>query len=130
MKRTNILKLITIIAVVALIIGASQLSYAANTITPIEKSGGNGTNNTVNTVSNTESNTESNSTNNTSNNTSNNKSNNTSNNVTNNNSTIPVNNSTALPEAGAESSIGLFVLIGLTAVSAVYTYIKVKEYNI
>lgn len=126
MKRTNILKLITIIAVVALIIGASQLSYAANTITPIEKSGGNGTNNTVNTVSNTESN----STNNTSNNTSNNKSNNTSNNVTNNNSTIPVNNSTSLPEAGAESSIGLFVLIGLTAVSAVYTYIKVKEYNI
>ena len=126
MKRTNILKLITIIAVVALIIGASQLSYAANTITPIEKSGGNGTNNTVNTVSNTESN----STNNTSNNTSNNKSNNTSNNVTNYNSTIPVNNSTALPEAGAESSIGLFVLIGLTAVSAVYTYIKVKEYNI
>ncbi len=122
MKRTNILKLITIIAVVALIIGASQLSYAANTITPIEKSGGNGTNNTVNTVSNTESN----STNNTANNTLNNV----TNNVTNNNSTIPVNNSTALPDAGAESSIGLFVLIGLATVSAVYTYIKVKEYNI
>lgn len=126
MKRTNILKLITIIAVVALIIGASQLSYAANTITPIEKSGGNGTNNTVNTVSNTESN----STNNTANNTSNNTLNNVTNNVTNNNSTIPVNNSTALPDAGAESSIGLFVLIGLATVSAVYTYIKVKEYNI
>lgn len=122
MKRTNILKLITIIAVVALIIGASQLSYAAQNITTIEKSGGNGTNNTVNTVNNTE--------NNTTNNTSNSIANNATNNVTNNNSTIPVNNSTALPDAGAESSIGLFVLIGLATVSAVYTYIKVKEYNI
>lgn len=106
MNKTSILKLITIIAVVVLILGFSRVNYA---VTSIETSGGNKTNNTLNSV------------NNTSNNVTNNTPINTNNNVVNN---------TALPDTGAKSSLGIIVLIALTSVSAVYTYVKVKEYNI
>jgi len=41
----------------------------------------------------------------------------------------PVNN-TVLPDTGASSSTGIIILMVLTSVSAVYTYMKVKEYNI
>lgn len=112
MNKTNILKLITIIAVVGLILGFSKVNFA---VTSIETSGGNKTNNVINSV----------------NNTSNNVTNNTENNTTtplNTNNTIT--NNTVLPDTGAKSSLGIIVLIALTSVSAVYTYVKVKEYNI
>ena len=110
MNKTSILKLITIIAVVVLILGFSRVNYA---VTSIETSGGNKTNNTLNSVNNTS--------NNVTNNTENNTPINTNNNVVNN---------TALPDTGAKSSLGIIVLIALTSVSAVYTFVKVKEYNI
>ena len=109
MKKSSVLKLMTVVVMIALIIGSAKMSFAAQ-IQPIENSGGNSAgNNTLNSV------------------------NNTSNNVTNN--TIPVNNTnkvenTPLPEAGKESSLGIVVLIALTSISAIYTYIKVTEYNI
>lgn len=107
MNKTSILKLITIIAVVGLILGFSKVNFA---VTSIETSGGNKTNNVINSV------------------------NNTSNNVTNNTTPLNTNNTitnnTVLPDTGAKSSLGIIVLIALTSVSAIYTYVKVKEYNI
>ena len=110
MKKSSVLKLMTVVVMIVLILGTAKMSFAATQIQPIENSGGNSAgNNTLNTV------------------------NNTTNNVANN--TIPVNNTnkvenTTLPEAGKESSLGIVVLIALTSISAIYTYIKVKEYNI
>lgn len=110
MKKSSVLKLMTVVVMLALILGSAKISFAAAQIQPIENSGGNSAgNNTLNSV------------------------NNTSNNVANN--TIPVNNTnkvenTPLPNAGKESSLGIVVLIALTSISAIYTYIKVKEYNI
>ena len=110
MKKSSVLKLMTVVVMLALILGSAKISFAAAQIQPIENSGGNSAgNNTLNSV------------------------NNTTNNVANN--TIPVNNTnkvenTTLPEAGKESSLGIVVLIALTSISAIYTYIKVKEYNI
>jgi uncharacterized protein HemX len=110
MKKSSVLKLMTVVVMIALILGTAKMSFAATQIQPIENSGGNSAgNNTLNSV------------------------NNTTNNVANN--TIPVNNTnkvenTTLPEAGKESSLGIVVLIALTSISAIYTYIKVKEYNI
>lgn len=110
MKKSSVLKLMTVVVVIALILGTAKMSFAATQIQPIENSGGNSAgNNTLNSV------------------------NNTTNNVANN--TIPVNNTnkvenTTLPKAGKESSLGIVVLIALTSISAIYTYIKVKEYNI
>ena len=110
MKKSSVLKLMTVVVMIALILGTAKMSFAATQIQPIENSGGNSAgNNTLNTV------------------------NNTTNNVANN--TIPVNNTnkvenTTLPKAGKESSLGIVVLIALTSISAIYTYIKVKEYNI
>ena len=110
MKKSSVLKLMIVVVMIALILGTAKMSFAATQIQPIENSGGNSAgNNTLNSV------------------------NNTTNNVANN--TIPVNNTnkvenTTLPEAGKESSLGIVVLIALTSISAIYTYIKVKEYNI
>lgn len=110
MKKSSVLKLMTVVVMIALILGSAKICFAAAQIQPIENSGGNSAgNNTLNSV------------------------NNTSNNVANN--TIPVNNTnkvenTPLPNAGKESSLGIVVLIALTSISAIYTYIKVKEYNI
>lgn len=110
MKKSSVLKLMTVVVMIALILGTAKMSFAATQIQPIENSGGNSAgNNTLNSV------------------------NNTTNNVANN--TIPVNNTnkvenTTLPKAGKESSLGIVVLIALTSISAIYTYIKVKEYNI
>ena len=106
MKKSSVLKLMTVVVMIVLILGTAKMSFAATQIQPIENSGGNSVNNT---------------------------SNNTTNNVANN--TIPVNNTnkvenTTLPKAGKESSLGIVVLIALTSISAIYTYIKVKEYNI
>ena len=114
MKKSSVLKLMTVVVMIVLILGTAKMSFAATQIQPIENSGGNSvTNNTLNSVNNT--------------------SNNTTNNVANN--TIPVNKTnkvenTTFPKAGKESSLGIVVLIALTSISAIYTYIKVKEYNI
>ena len=110
MKKSSVLKLMTVVVMIALILGTAKMSFAATQIQPIENSGGNSAeNNTLNSV------------------------NNTNNNVANN--TIPVNNTnkvenTTLPEAGKESSLGIVVLVALTSISAIYTYVKVKEYNV
>ena len=99
MKRESILKLLTVFVMVALVIGIAKSSFAVSTITAIENSSGNGTNNTLNNIARNE----------------------------------PVNNvpiNQPMPDTGAKSSTGFIVLIALTSVSAIYTFIKVREYNI
>ena len=112
MKKVSVLKVITVLLMVALIIGVAKSSFAASTIQvqSIENSGGNSSNNVVNNVQNEP-----------------------VNNVPVNNTPAPTPtpvNNTVLPKTGAKSTTGLVVLMVLTSISAVYTYIKVKEYNI
>ena len=114
MKKESILKLLTIVLMVALIVGIAKSSLAVAAIKSIENSTVNETNNTLNNVSTNEP----------------------ENNVTENN-TIPVNNNTnnvpvnePIPDTGAKSSAGIIVLIVVASVSALYTYTKVKKYNI
>lgn len=113
MKRVSKLKILTVVVMVMLIIFSAKVSFA-QTITSIGNSTGNTANNTsVNNV--------------VTNNTTNNITNNTpTNNVVNN---TPVNN-TVLPDTGAASTTGIFVLMALTSISAIYTFIKVRKYNI
>ena len=115
MKKEKVLKILTVVLMVTLVIGVARSSFAATqTITAIENSTGNGTNNTVNNIA----------------------SNEPANNTLQNNTAVnnlPVNNvptNTALPDTGVSSNIGLVVLITLASVSAVYTYMKVRKYNI
>ena len=114
MKKNGVLKLLVLGIMVVVIMGVEKSSFAVSTITPIENSTGNGTNNTMNNIS----------TNNTS---TNEPVNNTPvNNVVQN---TPVNN-TVLPDTGAKSSVGLFVIMGIFGASAVYTFVKIKKYEI
>lgn len=114
MKRVSKLKILTVVVMVVLIVFSARASFAQTitsnqSVTSIQNSTGNTANNTsVNNVQ----------TNNTTNNT-------LVNNVTN----TPVNN-TVLPDTGAASTTGIFVLMALTSISAIYTFIKVRKYNI
>lgn len=111
MKKINKLKVLTVIVMVMLIVFSAKFSFA-QTITTIGNSTGNGTNNTsLNNVQ------------------TNNVVNNTSVPVNNTPAPAPVNN-TVLPDTGAKSSTGILVLITLTSISAIYTYTKVRKYNI
>ncbi len=107
MNKISKLKIVTVFLMAMLIIFSAKSSFA-QPITTIGNSTGNSTNNTpVNNIA----------------------QNNVTNNVVNTVAPEPVNN-TVLPDTGASSSTGIIILMVLTSVSAVYTYIKVKEYNI
>ncbi len=122
MKNTNKLKILVVILMGILILCSARMTFAAqaiNNITTIPATDQpSATNNTsLNNISNT-SGTQPN---NTSNNAIvTNKVNNTSNNTQN----------TTLPKTGAELSVGLVGLISFVSISAIYTYIKVRKYNI
>ena len=105
MRRVNKLKVLTVILMAILVACSAKMSLAATAITSISGSTGNAAdNNTVNNIA--------------------------TNNVVANTSNNTVVTNTSLPDTGAKSTIGLIVLIGLTSVSAVYTYRKIKKYNI
>mgnify|MGYP001066843513 CR=1 FL=1 len=108
MKKISKLKVVTVILMIMLIVCSAKINFAAQ-ITNIGNSTGNTSNNTpVNNVP----------TNNAVNNT-----------PVVNNIPAPVNN-TPLPATGSESSTGIIVLIALTSISAIYTYTKIRKYNI
>lgn len=118
MRRVNKLKVLTVILMAILVVCSAKMTLAATSITSISSSTGNAAdNNTVNNIA-------------TNNVVENNTANNTVNNVVANTSYNNVTTNTSLPDTGAKSTIGLIALIGLTSVSAVYTYRKVKKYNI
>ena len=114
MKKVNKYKILTVILLSIVVICSARLSFAAtinnsnttNSLTSIQTTNGSATNNVVNNlVNNTPVNTPA-------------------------PSPSPVPNNTALPETGAESTTALIVLIVVASISAIYTYSKVKEYNV
>ncbi len=123
MRNNSKLKVLTLIVMVVLIICSARTTFAAAQITPIGTSNGSSANNTnMNGISTPGAN--------------------------NNNVTQPGNNAlnvpnvtvpnnvpntvvnTTIPETGAESTTMLFVLIGFASISTIYTYLKIKKYNI
>ena len=132
MKKNVILKFLVLVLMVAVIFGVAKSSFAVSTITPIENgnTGANNTagNNTANNVTVAPVNTAPANTA-PANNVANNAPTNTApaNNAVVNNS--PVNN-TVIPATGAKSAAGLFILMGVFGVSAVYTFVRLKKYEI
>ena len=115
MKKVNKYKILTVILLAIVVICSARLSFAVsinnggNNIPTITTTNGSAANNTVPNIAN---------------------------NLTVNEpvntpapTPAPVTN-TVLPETGAESQIGLVVLIVVASISAIYTYSKVKEYNV
>lgn len=126
MKKTNLIKVISILLISAMVMlfattvnAADDNSYNDLTSTL--------TGNTSNNASNT-SNTNSNSSNNTSNTNSSNNTNN-SLNMSNNTSNSSVYNNTNLPKTGAADSIPVAMLVVVFGISAVYAFKKVRDYK-
>ena len=126
MKKTNLIKVISILLISAMVMlfattvnAADDNSYNDLTSTL--------TGNTSNNASNT-SNTNSNSSNNTSNTNSSNNTNN-SLNMSNNTSNSSVYNNTNLPKTGATDSIPEAMLVVVFGISAVYAFKKVRDYK-
>lgn len=126
MKKTNLVKVVSILLVSLMVILFSTNVFAAeNNDTSFQDLTGTLGNSTENnTNKNTNSNTNSNNANKNTNNTNNanaNKNNNT------NNSSIY--NNTDLPKTGVESSIPVVVLVAIFGISAVYAYKKIDDYK-
>ena len=123
MRKSNLIKVISILVISLMVMLFSTNVMAAETdngftdLTPTVD------NNTTNGTSNNTSN--SNSTNNTNRN---NTSNNTNSTNNTNNSSI-YNNTNSLPKTGVTDSIPVAVLLIVFAISAVYAYKKIKDYR-
>jgi len=128
MKKTNLIKGISIVLISVMVIAFSSSVFAAdntgfNDLTST-LSGSNSNSNNTNTNSNN-ANTNTNTNSNTNRNT--NTKSNTNSNSNKNNSSIY--NNTNLPKTGVESSIPVAVLVVIFGVSAVYAYRKIREYR-
>ena len=137
MKKSNLIKVVSILLVSVMVIMFSSSVFAANNtsddgdrIDLTESIGGNkNNNNSGNTNSNNNNNNNGNTNNNnanTNNNNSNKANNNANNNNSNNNSVYNNNN---LPKTGISDSIPVAMLIVIFGISAVYAYKKVKDYR-
>ena len=103
------------LTVIMLLVIATNIVSATGSLGVVNIENGNTTTNTTNTI------------NNTTNNTMQNKVNNT---VTNKTTNALTNNTTKLPQTGIEENTALIVaFIGISVVSAVYAYTKIKKYN-
>lgn len=124
MRNNSKLKVLTLIVMIVLIICSARVTFAATQIQQIQTTNGSSANNNnVNGISTPGAGT---------------------NNITrptNNTFTPPANNATpnnvpntttntTIPQTGAESTTMLFVLIGFAIISTIYTYLKIKKYNI
>lgn len=130
LKKEKILVSLVVITLITLVFG-SIYSLAS---TPLIQGGSSSDGNTTGAVNNTTDNTANAASNNTSaivgstvNNT-NNTTNSTSNNTTNNTARNTSTNTSKLPYAGTSSSV-IFIVIAL-AISALYAYKKVSDYNV
>lgn len=131
MRKSNLIKVISILVISLMVMLFSTNVMAAETnngftdLTPtVDNNTTNGTTNGTSGTSNNTSN--SNSTNNTTNR--NNTSNNTNSTNNTNNSSI-YNNTNSLPKTGVTDSIPVAVLLIVFAISAVYAYKKIKDYR-
>ena len=125
MRKSNLIKVISILVVSLMVMLFSTNVMAAETdngFTDLTPAVGN---NTTNGTSNNTSNSNTNNTNNTNRN---NISNNTNRTNNTNNSSI-YNNTNSLPKTGVTDSIPVAVLLIVFAISAVYAYKKIKDYR-
>ena len=128
MRKSNLIKVISILVVSLMVMLFSTNVMAAETdngFTDLTPSVGN---NTTNGTSNANSNTANSNTNSTNNTNRNNTSNNTNSTNNTNNSSI-YNNTNSLPKTGVTDSIPVAVLLIVFAISAVYAYKKIKDYR-
>ena len=124
MKKTNLVKVVSILLVSLMVILFSTNVFAAeNNDTSFRDLTGTLGNSTEN---NTSKNTNANNANKNGNNTNTNNANANKNNNTNNSS---IYNNTDLPKTGVESSIPVVVLVAIFGISAVYAYKKIDDYK-
>ena len=124
MKKTNLVKVVSILLVSLMVILFSTNVFAAeNNDTSFQDLTGTLGNTTEN---NTSKNTNANNANKNGNNTNTNNANANKNNNTNNSS---IYNNTDLPKTGVESSIPVVVLVAIFGISAVYAYKKIDDYK-
>lgn len=118
MKKSNLIKLFSILLISVMVVMFSTNVFAANNTNDFSD--------ITNTIGNSNSNnTNTNNTNTNTNNT--NRTNNTNNTNTTNNTSMY--NNTNLPKTGIEDSIPVAMLVVVFGISAVYAYKKVKEYR-
>ena len=132
MKKSNLIKVISILVISLMVMLFSTNVMAAETDNGFTDLTPSVDNNTTNGTSNGTSNSNSNSTNSNTNSTNNTNRNNTSNNTnrTNNtNNSSIYNNTNSLPKTGVTDSIPVAVLLIVFAISAVYAYKKIKDYR-
>lgn len=122
MKKSNLIKLFSILAISAMVMMFSTNVLAA-------EGDGNFTQLTLNNTNSNSSNTNSNNanTNNANTNTNNTNTNNT--NRANNTNNSSIYNNTNLPKTGIEDSIPVAMLVVVFGISAVYAYKKIKDYR-
>ncbi len=124
MKKTNLVKVVSILLVSLMVILFSTNVFAAeNNDTSFQDLTGTLGNSTEN---NTSKNTNANNANKNGNNTNTNNANANKNNNTNNSS---IYNNTDLPKTGVESSIPVVLLVAIFGISAVYAYKKIDDYK-
>lgn len=124
MKKTNLVKVVSILLVSLMVILFSTNVFAAeNNDTSFQDLTGTLGNSTEN---NTSKNTNANNANKNGNNTNTNNANANKNNNTNNSS---IYNNTNLPKTGVENSIPVVVLVAIFGISAVYAYKKIDDYK-
>lgn len=125
MRKSNLIKVISILVVSLMVMLFSTNVMAAETDNGFTDLTPRVDNNTTNGTSNNTSNSNTNNTNNTNRN---NISNNTNRTNNTNNSSI-YNNTNSLPKTGVTDSIPVAVLLIVFAISAVYAYKKIKDYR-
>ena len=126
MKKTNLIKVISILLISAMVMlfattvnAADDNSYNDLTSTLTGNNSSNSSNTSNTNSSNNTSNTNSNSSNNTNN----------SLNMSNNTNNSSVYNNTSLPKTGASDSIPVAMLVVVFGISAVYAFKKVRDYK-
>lgn len=124
MKKSNLIKLFSILLISVMVIFFSTSVFAADNTNDYTQLTLNNTNasNTNTNSSNTNTNTNNTNTNNTNRNTNNANTNNT-------NTNSSIYNNTNLPKTGIENSIPVAMLVVIFGISAVYAYKKIKDYR-
>ena len=126
MKKTNLIKVVSILLISAMVVLFNTSVFAAN-----ENDGFTDLTSTLNSSANNTSNNANANNSNTNTNTNNTNSNSNSNSNTNksNTNTSSIYNNTNLPKTGVESSIPVAMLVVIFGISAVYAYKKINEYK-
>ena len=124
MKKSNLIKLFSILLIGIMVIMFSTTVFAAdNTFTDI-------TNSLTNSANGNNTNTNASNTNtNVSNTNSANTNTNVSNTNRNNTNSVSIYNDNSLPQTGLEDSIPVAMLVVLFGISSIYAYRKIKEYR-